>query len=214
MKMKSSQLFRNKGLLAVLLAASVLTACSDDDDDDPAPVAPPVENEEEVITSVELIFTNDNDSNDVVRAKAVDPDGEGVQELAVLDDVVLDTGKTYTLTFEILSALDSTDIEDIGEEIEEEDDEHQIFFAFTNNAFADPIGDGNIDNFADAVNYNDRDDDGNPVGLSTTWETSAATLMDGEFRVRLMHQPDIKSATTTAQDGEDDFDLTFDLDIQ
>ena len=215
MKMNSLKLFRNKGLLAVLLAASVLTACSDDDDDeDPAPPAPPIENEEEVITSVELIFTNDNDTNDVVTAKAIDPDGEGVLELTVQGSIQLDTNTTYTLTYEILNAVDSTDIEDIGEEIADEDDEHQIFYAFSNNAFADPLGDGNIDNFADDVNYNDFDDNNDPVGLNTTWETSGTALAGGEFRVRLMHQPDIKSSTTTAQDGEDDFDLTFVLDIQ
>ena len=68
--------------------------------------------------------------------------------------------------------------EDIGEEIAEEDDEHQVFFAFTDGAFSNPTGNGNIDNASDPINYNDQDDNGNPVGLSTSW-TAGDALSSG-----------------------------------
>jgi hypothetical protein len=217
------KLFRNKGLWAIMIAASVLTACSDDDDDDDvAPVTPPpAVNEEEVITTVRLIFSDTNQTNPspTVIAVANDPDGDGPQELQILDSIVLKTNTSYFLTYQILNEVDPNDVEDIAEEIEEEDDEHQFFYGFTNNAFNSPSGRGNIAPNTGSINYLDEDSDaqdgsGNPVGLTTLWTTRGNTLTDGQFRVILMHQPDIKSSTTTTNDGEDDFDLTFELDIE
>ena len=101
--------------------------------------------------------------------------------------------------------------EDIGEEIAEEDDEHQVFFAFTDGAFTDPAGNGNIDNASDPINYNDSDGNGNPLGLNTTWTTGDPTT-SAFFTVRLQHQPDVKTATSGANDGDTDFELQFRLD--
>lgn len=184
----------------------LFTGCQEDDD------IPVIENEEEVITDVKLIFTNTEDATDIVEASAQDPDGEGVEELSILDEIDLDTSKSYTLTFEIMNNLDSPG-EDIGEEIEEEDDEHQIFYSFSNDAFTNPMGNGNIDSYSDPLNYNDTDDNGNPVGLSTSWTTSSTALTDGTFTIRLQHQPDVKSSTSGANDGDTDFELSFVLNI-
>ena len=103
---------------------------------------------------------------------------------------------------------------DIVAEIAEEADEHQIFFAFTNDAFSNPMGDGNIDNASDAINYNDEDANGNPLGLNTTWTTGATAISNGNFTVRLQHQPDLKTATSGANDGETDFEIDFVLNIE
>lgn len=206
--MKTIDLFRNFRLMALLFSAIAIVSCSDDDD------APEEENDEETITDVTLVFTNTADANDVVRASAEDPDGEGVQELQVLNAITLSTDTEYTLTFEIENALDPNDVEDIAAEVAGEDDEHQIFFSFTNDVFADPTGNGNVDTASDPINYNDQDDNGNPVGLSTTWTTSSTTSAGGSFTARLQHQPDIKSATTGASDGDADFNLTFVLNVQ
>ena len=232
--MNALKFFRNYQLMVLLFGAILITSCSDDDDAtvdntdgmdnmdgmDMDDDAPPMENELEVITDVTVIFTNTEDADDVVMASAQDPDGEGVMELMVDGDIDLTEGVTYTLTFEILNALDPDDVEDIGEEILDEDDEHQIFFAFTDGAFTSPMGDGNIgaDSAADPINYMDEDSEmqdgsGNPIGLVTEW-TAGTALMDGMFTVRLQHQPDLKSATTTSEDGDTDFDLTFVLNIQ
>lgn len=205
--MKTLENLKKYSLMAVVLLAFIVTGCSSDDD------APDEENELEVITNVTLIFTNVNDATDIVEAEAEDPDGLGVEDLEILDDIELSADTEYTLTFEILNALDEDDVEDIGEEILEEDDEHQIFFSFTEDAFSDPAGDGNIDSASDAVNYNDEDENGYPVGLSTSWTTGTA-LTDGTFTVNLQHQPDLKTATSGADDGDTDFFLTFDLIIE
>jgi hypothetical protein len=207
--MKTINPFKNLQLLAILFSVITIIGCSNDDD-----VAPEEENEVEVFTDVTLVFTNTADVNDVVRASAQDPDGTGIQELQILDAITLAGDTEYTLTYEILNALDPADIEDIGDEILEEDNEHQFFFSFTENVFANPTGNGNIDAAADPINYNDADENGNPVGLSSTWTTSSTASSGASFTVRLQHQPDVKTASSGSNDGDTDFALTFALNIQ
>jgi hypothetical protein len=207
--MKTINPFKNLQLLAILFSVITIIGCSNEDD-----IAPEEENEVEVFTDVTLIFTNTADNSDVVRASAQDPDGTGIQELQILDAITLAADTEYTLTYEILNALDPTDVEDIGNEILEEDNEHQFFFSFTENVFANPTGNGNIDAAADPINYNDADENGNPVGLSSTWTTSSTASSGASFTVRLQHQPDVKTATSGSNDGDTDFALTFALNIQ
>jgi hypothetical protein len=207
--MKTINPFKNLQLLAILFSVITIIGCSNEDD-----IAPEEENEVEVFTDVILIFTNTADNSDVVRASAQDPDGTGIQELQILDAITLAADTEYTLTYEILNALDPTDVENIGDEILEEDNEHQFFFSFTENVFANPTGNGNIDTAADPINYNDADENGNPVGLSSAWTTSSTASSGASFTVRLQHQPDVKTATSGSNDGDTDFALTFDLSIQ
>lgn len=197
-------IFKLNILLYSLLSLVIFTACEDDD------VVPEEEEEMEVITDVTLVFTSD--AGAVVTASAQDPDGEGVQELVVLDEIQLQAGTNYTLTFDIMNNLE-TPGESIGEEIAEEDDEHQIFFAWTEGAFSNPTGNGNIDNASDPVNYNDADGNGNPLGLNTSWTAGDLTTA-ASFTVRLQHQPDVKTSTSGANDGDTDFELQFRLTIQ
>ena len=205
--MSTINYFKKYSIYALLAVGIIFTGCKKDEDT-PAP-----ENEVEVITDVTLVFTNTADANDVVTARAKDPDGEGVQELAILDEINLGLGKTYTLTYEIFNNLE-TPGENIGDEIKEEDAEHQLFFSFTNNAFTDPTGNGNIDNASDPINYNDKDDNGNNVGLETTWTVRTTALTGGTFTVKLQHQPGVKTATSGANYGDTDFNLTFKLNIK
>ena len=197
-------IFKLNILLYSLLSLVIFTECEDDD------VVPEEEEEMEVITDVTLVFTSD--AGAVVTASAQDPDGEGVQELVVLDEIQLQAGTNYTLTFDIMNNLE-TPGESIGEEIAEEDDEHQIFFAWTEGAFSNPTGNGNIDNASDPVNYNDADGNGNPLGLNTSWTAGDPTTA-ASFTVRLQHQPDVKTSTSGANDGDTDFELQFRLTIQ
>ena len=189
----------------IIITLIFISSCSEDD------AAPAEENEEEVITDVKLIFTNSSNASDIVEARAQDPDGTGVKELQILDSIILSSNTTYNLTFEIMNNLE-TPGEDIGAEILEEGAEHQIFFSFTDGAFTNPTGNGNIDNASGPVNYNDTDANGNPLGLSTSWIAGDA-LSSGSFTVRLQHQPDVKTSTSTANTGDTDFELVFVLNI-
>lgn len=194
------------GVIPVVAAGLILVGCKKDEED------PHHEHDHEVFTDVKLIFTNTEDSKDVVEATAQDPDGEGVKQLEVQGAINLDTSKFYTLTFEIMNNLESPG-EDIGAEIKEEDDEHQIFFKFDEGAFLNPTGNGNIDKASDPVDYQDEDDNGYPVGLKTLWETSSTPLSSGTFTVRLQHQPGVKTGTSGVEDGDADFILEFPLTI-
>ncbi len=88
-----------------------------------------------------------------------------------------------------ITVFNSIEGEDITEEIEEEAEDHQFFFAFTDEVFTSPAGDGNEDNFDDPINYNDMDLNMRPVGLSTDWETDCGEeAIEGTFKVILKHQ--------------------------
>lgn len=195
-------------LLSAMLAITSVIYLSGCDDDDPQKEDTP-----ELITGATLTFTPSGGGT-TVTVTATDPDGEGVQDLTVDGPINLATNKTYTLTLELINGLlEPTEPGyDITEEVKEESDEHMFFFSWTNNVFSDPAGNGNIDNRADDVNYNDTDDTGLPLGLDTSWTTVAASA-SGTFRVVLKHQPDLKSASSTATTGESDIDLTFDINV-
>ena len=196
-------IFKLNYLLYAVLTLFIFTACEEDE------AAPEEENEVEVFTDVKLVFTPTGGGT-AVEAAAQDPDGAGVQELQVLGAINLAANTSYTLTMVIENCLESP-CELMNEEIEEEDDEHQFFFAFTNDAFTSPAGNGNIDSASDPINYNDSDGNGNSLGLITSWTTGSAST--GTFTVQLQHQPDVKTATSGSTDGDTDFALTFNLNI-
>lgn len=183
-----------KGVLGMFLMLTVFTAC---DSDDPEPV-----NEEELITTVTLTFTNTANAQDVVTANFRDLDGEG-GNAPTIDGITLSANATYTLTVQFLNELE-TPAEDITEEVEEEDEEHQVFFV---------AGGGAAFTYA----YGDEDGNGNPLGLTGTATTGAAG--SGNLQVLLLHEPNKSASGVSAGDpanagGESDVDVTFSLTIQ
>ena len=189
-------------LYAYLGIFLILFSCSEDD-------IPEEENLPEVITNVNLTFTPDG-GGDVVTAAAVDPDGEGGDPLMVTQDIVLAANTSYRLSIGVFNSIAN---EDVREEIEMEDDDHQLFFEWTEGAFPTPGGNGNTDNRNDAVGYQDFDDANLPLGLETDWTTGAAST--GTFRVVLKHQPNNqKSETSTVNTGDTDFNIVWNLTIQ
>ena len=196
-------IFKLNYLLYAFLTLFIFTACEEDE------AAPEEENEVEVFTDVKLVFTP-KAGGTAVEAVAQDPDGAGVQELQVLGAINLAANTEYLLSMMIENCLEDP-CEDMNEEIAEEAEEHQFFFAFTNDAFTSPVGNGNMDNASDPINYIGYDGNGNPVGLNTSWTTGSAST--GTFTVQLQHQPDVKTATSGSTDGDTDFALTFNLNI-
>ncbi len=200
---KKTKLFAS--IFAMISLAST-TGCGNED--------PVKQDVPEFISSVELIFTPVGGGT-IVTTTATDPDGLGSGNITVKDPISLAKNVTYTLTFEILNNLAApTDPEyNIGNEIAKEGHEHQFFFAWTNNVFSNPTGNGNIDNRSDPVNYIDKDVNELPLGLSSSWMTTDVAS-SGTFTLLLKHQPDVKSATSTSSDGETDIDLRFDITVK
>lgn len=177
-----------------------LSGCDEDE--------PKVEPEEEVIASVVLTFSPVTGGNPIT-AVAMDHDGEGAGDLETLGDVPLHASTDYVLHIDLLGV----EGEDIGEEVAGEDEEHMLFFKFSDDLFTSPDGDGNVDSRDDDVNYQDFDDNNYPLGLSTQWSTISGTA-SGDFRVVLKHQPGIKSESSTYNDGATDVDVTFTVNIE
>ncbi len=203
---KSQSNYIQFALSFMILGATILFSCSDDD--------PIKEDTPEMITRVTLTFTPVGQGEAVVVA-AIDPDGEGVQDLETDGPIILQANTPYTLSIELTNDLvDDASAEgyNITDEISDEGDEHMFFFGWTNNVFSDPAGDGNIDNRDDDVRYEDEDENGLPIGLVTAWHTGDAA--QGMFRVVLKHQPDLKSPNSGASSGETDVDVTFEIEVQ
>lgn len=196
-----------KNYITLSLIGSLLffSSCGDDG-------LPPIENEEEVIDKVTLTFTESGSSGNTIVAEAIDPDGLGSDDFSS-DPINLKPNTVYTLSIMLENTEDQ---ENITEEIEEESDEHMFFFQFTTDVFSSPSGNGNIDARSDdlEVNYQDQDENGLPIGLSTTWTTSDNESSEGTFRVLLAHQPDgLKSATSDSSTGDPDIDILWTLNI-
>lgn len=209
MKTKFHFLFRFVNLMVTLIVISSVAFLSSCDDDD----EPKKEDTPELITKATLTFTPIGGGT-VVTATATDPDGEGVQGISTDGAINLTANTAYALSVTLINELANPNEAEynITEEVEEEGDEHMLFFSWTNNVFSDPAGNGNIDNRADDVNYNDNDNNGLPLGLNTSWSTTAAS--SGQFRVLLKHQPELKTATSDSTVGETDLDIRFDINVQ
>jgi len=174
---------------------------------------PTREDSPEIITTVTATFTPLDGGGPVV-GNAVDPDAEGIRDIETDGPVVLKKGTVYMLTLGLYNDLaDANSAEhDISAEVEEEGDEHALFFGWTGDIFANPTGDGNIDSREDPVIYEDTDVNDLPLGLKTRWTT--ADQSSGTFRILLKHQPDLKSETSTADIGETDLDVSFSIRIE
>ena len=181
-------------LIAILLILAVfISAC---DDDDPIPVNP-----EEVITTVIVTLTPPSGPPIVLRSQDLDADGPNPPVVTVSGDLAPST--TYTGTIEFLNETESP-AEDVTEEVEEEDDEHQVFYEIGGTLDLD-------------VTYTDTDDDGNPVGL--TFTAVAGNASSGTLLVTLRHEPDKNAAGVSDGDitnagGDTDIAQSFDLTIQ
>lgn len=179
-----------------MVAAFVSTAVSCNSDD-PEPV-----NEEEVITTMNVTFTNTQNAADVVTASFRDLDGPGGNN-GTTTNPTLTAGATYTVTIEFLNETE-TPAEDITEEVGEEDDEHQVFYIA-----------GSALNLTYA--YGDQDGNGNPVGLTGTATIGAAST--GTLDVVLVHEPNKTAAGVSTGDitnagGEEDIRVQFTVTIQ
>lgn len=181
-----------KNLFFVLLTCSALFSSCETDD----PVIP---NEEEVITTVNFTLTPSGGGTPVVMSFR-DLDGDGGNAPTITSGV-LAANSTYTGSVQFLNELE-TPAEDITEEVEEEDDEHQLFYATT----------GGI-----TVSYLNTDGDGLPLGLMTEVNTSAAGA--GTITITLRHEPNksamgVSDGNIANAGGETDIEVSFAVNVQ
>ena len=184
---------KNKSFLNLFLFATLLLFAFSCSSDDPEQV-----NEEELITTLRLTFTNTMDANDVITASFRDIDGVG-GDPAEVTDPTLSQGATYSVTVEFLNESE-TPTEDVTEEVQREAEEHQVFF----------IAGGNL---TMTHTYGDMDGNNRPIGLSNTIAIDANSG-SGTLQVTLRHEPDksasgVSSGSITNAGGETDIEVTF-----
>lgn len=175
-------------LLIAMVAVTSFSACKKDEP------LPEVE-ENELITTVALKFTNTANTADVKTYAWKDLDGQG-GNAPVIENIVLAANTTYTIEVETLLNETATPAEDIKEEVEEESADHLFVYKPT----------GNL-----SVTITDTDANGLPIGLKALGVTTGAGT--GTLQLILRHQPDGAKDGTEAP-GSTDADATFGLTIQ
>lgn len=189
----NAELLRKKSLKSMIALAALglfALSCSDDDEN---PVAV---DEEEVITTMNVTLSSSG--LNPVTLKSQDLDGDGPNAPVIDISGNLAANATYTGTIELLNETESP-AEDITEEVAEEDEEHQFFFT-TGGAVT-------------AVEYDDEDADGNPVGLEFTLSTGDAG--SGTLQITLRHEPTKPNDGSLADaGGETDIAQSFTLTVE
>jgi hypothetical protein len=169
----------------LLLGSLFFTAC--DKDNDPS-------NEEELITTVKLTFTEVGGSSTEFTVKDLDGDGG---DAPVADNLTLKANTAYTIGVEFLDERDAGHTHDITEEVSTESADHLVCFTATGSMTEPTIG--------------DVDGNGKLLGLESALTTGTAGT--GTLQVSLKHQPD-KSAADPCSTGDTDVDVTFEVNIQ
>ena len=201
--------FRRILTLTIAAPIAMLAACGDPEEE----AEEDHDDEQEVITTLTLTFTPQG-GGDSVTATFKDADGDGGEDPTITNPT-LAANTTYDVTVTLLNETVDMDDEEynIGNEIKEEAEEHQVFYTGAG------IDDGlftweTTDKESD---YADNSGDDLPVGLAGTLATTDAGA--GVLTVTLMHQPpvngnDVKTSTSTINDGEVDVAVDFDVTVE
>ncbi len=181
----------------------------------------------EIITSVVLTFTAQG--AEPIVAAFRDLDGEG-GESGMADTITLAASTEYALSVEFLNELE-TPAEDIGLEVAEEAEEHQVFFYGASVTGPGATGGTLLTHaYADAESTYGQNGVGEdlPVGLQNTITTAAAGEgeLEGELQVMLRHLPELNGAPQKSSDlaallasggalpGDADANVRFELSVR
>ena len=168
-----------------------IASCKKDEDE---VTNPPIVNEEEVITTLTLQFTETSGAEDPFTVTFRDPDGDGGLAPDIFESITLTGGLSYTCSILLLNETE-TPADTISLEVLAEADEHLFCFEVTG---------------AD-LDIARTDSDGEfEVGLESLW--TAGALSSGTVMVTLKHQPGIKDGTCEV--GDTDVEVEFDVVIE
>jgi hypothetical protein len=195
--------------IIALLTFILIFACSKDEDPKPA-------NEEEVITLVTLEVTKVGSSSPIKYNFEVEGHDHGDEDHEEEDDddhddhdgehteIELEANSTYNVSMFIYNDTDPNNIENITLEIIEEKDEHQIFYAITDELSGFSIASASDDT---------KDSNGDPLFIKTTWTTTGET--SGDVVGYLIHEPTSKTGSTRNDfGGATDFEIEFEVHVE
>jgi hypothetical protein len=180
---------RKLGWTLLFGVAITFSQCKDSGEE----VKPDEENE--LITSVVLTFTEQGTSN-ATSFTYKDADGDGGNAPTKFDTVALKPNTTYAMTAKFLDES-KTPVSNITKEIAEEADEHLLIYTPSPATLL-------------TYTYGDEDVNKFPIGLTGKAVTGAAGI--GKLKVQLRHQPGTKNGRP--EPGSDDVNLDFNLKVQ
>lgn len=171
-----------------------LTFCKD-----PDVVHPDNPNQQEFITTVQLVLVDSSDATIVREGKFQDLDGIG-GNAPVIMGITLDADRIYYVSVYLLDeSKNPTDT--ISYEVKEEGNDHQLFYEA-------------LDGVALTLrrySVGDYDDNGVPIGLNPVFRTGVAGT--GNLRVTLKHQPDVKPTSGEGNISLGDMDVEVELPV-
>ncbi len=174
-------------LILIFFFLTSISACHKDDESPETPQETP--NEEEVITTCKLVFTDVSGTTIDTIAVYRDPDGDGGNAPVQFDTIHLHASTTYTTEIILLNETVSP-ADSISNEVLEESQDHLFCFH---------VVDAN-------VSITRTDSDGTfEIGLQSEWITTTAST--GTVTVTLKHQPGIKDGT--CDPGDTDVEIQF-----
>jgi hypothetical protein len=156
---------------------------------------PPNPNEEELITTVLLHFTDSAGVHPSVTSIYKDVDGDGGNNPSQWDTIKLKANTTYYAEILLLDESKSPS-DTISQEVLEEAKDHLFCFTPTN---------VNV-----SVKRTDFDINNLEIGLHSNWYTGVSA--SGSMQVVLRHQPGIKTGACAL--GSSDVDITFQCKIE
>ena len=193
--------------ITALFLFILIFACSKDEDPEPA-------NEEEVITLVTLEVSKVGSSEIIKYDFEVEGHDHDDHEEEKDDDhddhdgehteIELEANSSYNVSMFIYNDTDPNNVENITLEVIEEKDEHQIFYAIT-----DELSGFSIKSASDDT----LDSSGKPLFIKATWTTTVET--SGDVVGYLIHEPTSKTGNTrTDFGGATDFEIEFEVHVE
>ena len=194
-------------LSILILAGTVaISSCKEDANEVTAPTPQSPAGETELITDVNLNFT-DVVSGETITATFSDSDGDG-GIAPTITGINLKTNTTYTCSIDVLDASNPSAVDTITIEISEEDEDHQFFYIGSNLAPA-----------TITTTYVDLDENSKPVGLISSWAVgSGVSPSNATMKITLRHEPNKDGANVSNGDitnagGETDVEIDFPISI-
>lgn len=153
-------------------------------------------NEQELITTFKIVFTDTSGVLPNVEARFVDIDGPGGNNPTVFDTIRLVANATYNASITLLNES-AIPTQNITTEVEQEGVDHLFCFDLTSGLNA-------------VITRTDLDANNLPIGITSQWAIGNASV--GTSTIRLRHQPGVKNGQ--CDPGETDIELNFHTVIQ
>lgn len=191
--MKTNQtIIRLKKLVPFILGIAVLVSACKKKDPDPVDVPDDDHHDEEVITTLKLLFSDTAGVEQDTIAVFRDPDGDGGVGPDIFDTIRLKANTTYGVQIVLLNETE-TPADSVSNEVLDEGDEHMFFFYHT------------TVNLSSVYDDLDNGNPQQPIGLKSYWTTG--NVSSGKSKVVLKHQPGVKDGTDIP--GETDIEVEF-----